>query len=53
MNFDQIIQTKSSKITLEEFQNYVKKSCVDRNELQTFLNKAKKEQIEQSENFKL
>ena len=39
-NFDEIMQTKSSKITVEQLQNKVESNFVDRKELDNFMKKA-------------
>lgn len=40
-NFDEIIQTKNSKISHEELFNYVKEKCINRSEVEEFLKSAK------------
>ena len=47
--FDEIIQTKLSKITFREFKQSFEENCVDRNELQIFFETAKKNQDHQKE----
>ena len=48
-NFDEVIQTKSSKITVEQLQKKVEKNFVDRTELNEFLQKAAEASKQQEE----
>ena len=52
-NFDSIIQTKSSKIKLEEFITYFKEKSVDQTYMDKFISNHNKEQAEIAEAHKL
>ena len=52
-NFDEVIQTKTSKITVENLNNKIENTCVDRTELDVFFKKANKVQKQSEENQSL